>query len=131
MAIIGDTYLPMSDFVRFPETYLIKDVPFWQRYLPLIIICFWGFPSINSWSKLLFCSYFSVQTKWHFIFFINSHWNSWWQKSFFSFWFLKNRMSVFWRHTYLPCPIMSDFAWDTYLLTQKSDIFYERSLMKN
>jgi hypothetical protein len=35
-AIFGDipTYLPMSDLVRFPETYLIKDVQSWKRYLP-------------------------------------------------------------------------------------------------
>ena len=28
----------MSDLVRFPGTYLIKDVRFWQRYLPLSAI---------------------------------------------------------------------------------------------
>ena len=31
---LTDLYLPLSDLVPFPETYLIKDVQFWQRYLP-------------------------------------------------------------------------------------------------
>ena len=41
----------------------------------------------------------------------------WWPRIWLSLnvTIFEKRMSVFCRHTYLPCPIMSNFAWDSYL----------------
>ena len=129
LAIFGDTYLPMSNLVQFPETYLIKDVRFWQRYLPQKPICtIFLFVSKSRWfpSEIFHLSIGEVRC------FSDQNSNRIINQDckekiglelrgkghisrVFSLWFLKNRMSVFWRHAYLPCPIMSDFAWDTYL----------------
>ena len=101
-AIFGDTYLPMSDLVQFPETYLIKDVRFWQIKIPTPLTTPLkpnsGFLDQNSnhinnqdSKEIIY-----LNRKNSFIFLSRQN-----GILVFSFWFLKKWMSFFQKHTLL------------------------------
>jgi hypothetical protein len=128
----------MSNLVQFPETYLIKDIQFWKRYLslsrtPQNPICtlfylsrnagavgemsYFSKQNSNKYSKEI-CSHLQTTRKVHISQQKNWHLHSslipigipFGKRVFFFFRFLENRMSIFQKHTYLPYLIMSEFA---------------------
>ena len=132
LAIFGDIYLPMSDLVRFPETYLIKDVWFWQRYLSQKqYICALFYLSRNAgvdylstpMNILIFVSTFKKKCSLYH----KDACNSDWQKRF-CFLLVLEKSDVHFSKTYLPALSYNVRFCLRYLSTyQKSDILYGRS----